>query len=75
MLPTRTTRPLEWAGFAKCRPGRIHIFCPTCHRRLSNAPRTELDPPTAVLVHVWCERCSAGCKTDLGDYFESRWVA
>jgi hypothetical protein len=61
---------LEWAGFAPWRSGRIHIFCPTCRRRLSNAERTDVDPPNAVLVHIWCERCSAGCKTDLGDYFD-----
>lgn len=63
---------MEWAGFQKWRPGRIHIFCPKCHRRLSNATRTELDPPDAVLVHVWCEKCSQGCKTDLGSYFNKQ---
>lgn len=62
--------PLEWAGFAKWRPGRIHIFCPSCRRRMSNAERAEYDPPAAVLVHVWCEKCCSGCKTDLGDYFD-----
>ena len=61
---------LEWAGFRKWKPGRIHIFCPTCKRRMSNAERTEFDPPSAVLVHVWCEKCSQGCKTDLGYYFD-----
>ena len=61
---------LEWAGFSKLRLGRIHIFCPTCHRKMSNAERTEFDPLNAELVHVWCERCSSGCKTDLGDYFD-----
>jgi len=62
----------NWAGFASLRKGRIHIFCPSCGRKLSNAPRTEFDPPTAELVHVWCAKCSAGCKTDLGDYFNGR---
>ncbi len=64
-------RACQWAGFAPLRKGRIHIFCPKCHRRFSNAERTDLDPPTAELVHVWCERCSQGCKTDLGSYFDS----
>ena len=61
-----------WAGFAPLRQGRIHIFCPKCHRRMSNAERTEIDPPNAELVHVWCERCSQGCKTDRGSYFNGR---
>jgi hypothetical protein len=61
---------LEWVGFQKWRPGRIHIYCPRCRRRLSNAERTKHDPPNAALVHVWCEKCSAGCKTDLGNYFD-----
>ncbi len=61
---------LQWAGFAPLRQGRIHIFCPKCRRKLSNAERTELDPPQAELVHVWCEKCSSGCKSDLGSYFD-----
>lgn len=63
---------LEWAGFQPWRAGRIHIFCPTCHRRLSNAERTQYDPPNAVLVHIWCEKCSSGSKTDIGGYFDRR---
>ena len=70
MTPDAASLPLEWAGFQKWRSGRIHIYCPRCRRRLSNAARTELDPPNAVLVHVWCEKCSQGCKTDLGSYFD-----
>lgn len=54
---------LEYAGFRKLRPNRIHVFCPRCGRKQSNMPRDpESDPPRAVLVHVYCDRCSAGCK-------------
>ncbi len=62
----------NWAGFAPLKKGRIHIFCPSCKRKLSNVERTELDPPAAELVHVWCEKCSQGCKADLGSYFNGR---
>jgi hypothetical protein len=61
---------LPYVGFSKLRPGRIHIYCPGCGRKQSNGYRTEAnpdrfepgDPPDAVLVHVYCERCSVGCK-------------
>jgi hypothetical protein len=55
---------LEYVGFAKLRPGRIHLFCPACKRKLSNMPRSTtypLDPPTAVLSHVYCD-CVQGAK-------------
>jgi hypothetical protein len=48
----------DYVGYSKLRPGRIHIYCPKCHRKMSNAHRTKLDPPTAVLMHSWCEKCS-----------------
>ena len=51
-----------YVGFAAHRPGRIHMFCPRCHRKMSNMPRDKFDPPKAVLVHVFCERCSVGGK-------------
>lgn len=59
---------LPYVGFAKLRPGRIHVYCPGCGRKQSNAPRADAsafipaDPPNAVLVHVYCGRCDAGCK-------------
>jgi hypothetical protein len=63
------TRPsprgkLEYVGFRPHRPGRIHLFCPSCGRKVSNMPRFEHDPPTAMLAHIPCERCSVGCKID-----------
>jgi hypothetical protein len=53
---------LPWAGFAPLRPGRIHVFCPRCHRKVSNAERGKYDPPRATLVHTHCDRCGAGDK-------------
>lgn len=38
------------------------MFCPKCHRKLSNMPRDIYDPPRATLMHVWCYRCSSGGK-------------
>ena len=55
---------MSYVGFAKLRPGRIHLFCPRCHRKLSNMPRDEHDPKTAVLAHVFCERCGNGGKDE-----------
>lgn len=56
-----------FVGYAKLRPGRIHLFCPTCKRKMSNVPRNQGgnypdDPPRAVLAHVHCEKCSMGSK-------------
>ena len=51
-----------WAGYDTLRPGRIHLLCPGCKRKMSNVPRQPLDPPKAEMCHVHCERCSAGSK-------------
>lgn len=66
-----------YIGYAKLRPGRIHLFCPKCKRKLSNIPRNEGghypdDPAGAVLAHVWCERCSHGCKESEQIFFDAR---
>lgn len=61
-------RSLPWAGYAPLRAGRIHTWCPRCHRKLSNAPRNNYDPPRAELVHTFCERCGAGGK-DAPEWF------
>jgi hypothetical protein len=61
---------LPWAGFAQLRAGRIHVWCPSCHRRLSNMERQAEDPPTAELVHCWCDKCSAGCKDTPMYYYD-----
>lgn len=59
---------LPWAGFAPLRKGRIHVFCPRCHRKVSNAERGEYDPQRATLVHTFCARCGEGGK-DCPEYF------
>jgi ribosomal protein L37E len=59
---------LPWAGFSPLRKGRIHVFCPRCHRKVSNAIRGEYDPLRATLVHTWCDRCGQGGK-DAPEYF------
>ncbi len=52
---------IPFVGYAKLRAGRIHIFCPRCHRKMSNVARDKNDPPNAALIHVWCgEPCGSG---------------
>ena len=53
---------LPWAGYKPLRAGRIHVFCPRCHRKVSNAERGKYDPPRATLVHTQCDRCGSGGK-------------
>ena len=48
-------------GFKKHRAGRIHVKCRQCGRKLSNMPRGEYDPPSAVLVETVCEKHDTGC--------------
>jgi hypothetical protein len=62
---------LEWAGYQRLRPGRIHLFCKGCKRKLSNLPRQEGDPTRAELVQTWCPKCQEGCK-DVPEYFLDR---
>lgn len=62
----------EWIGFNRLRKGRIHLFCPGCKRKMSNMPRTNVDPPRAVLCHVYCDRCADGAKDPPVDYFTAR---
>jgi hypothetical protein len=58
------------SGFKKAMPGRIHLRCPRCGRKQSNADRhPEHDHPTAYLLEIHCENCSMGCKVDGGDYY------
>jgi ribosomal protein L37E len=63
---------MEWAGYQKLRPGRIHVYCPKCGRKLSNAHRGEFDPPKATLVHTWCVRCGSGGKDSSETFFDAR---
>jgi hypothetical protein len=34
---------LDYVGFSRLRPGRIHLLCPSCGRKQSNVPRS-VDP-------------------------------
>ena len=63
--------PLEWVGFSKLRPGRVHVWCPKCKRKLSNMPRQDFDPKRATLIHSFCIRCSEGCKDTPEWYFDA----
>lgn len=58
------TVPIPYIGFRPLRPGRIHIYCPGCGRKMSNIERSADDPARAVLMHCLCERCGQGCKSD-----------
>jgi hypothetical protein len=62
---------LPWAGFHKLRAGRIHVFCPSCGRKLSNCHKNEYDHPRATLVHTWCYRCGSGGKDSPEFYFDA----
>lgn len=63
---------LPWAGFAPLRKGRIHVFCPRCHRKFSNAQRGKFDPPRATLVRTHCDRCGQGGKESEEIYYDAR---
>lgn len=63
---------LDYVGYAKLRPGRIHLYCDKCGRKQSNMPRTEFDPRRAVLVRIWCDKCDAGCKDSGAVYMDAR---
>ena len=67
-----TASLLPWAGFAPLRKGRIHVFCPKCHRKLSNAQRGKYDPPKATLVRTWCQRCGNGGKESDEIFYDAR---
>ena len=62
---------MEWAGYRPLRPGRIHVYCPMCGRKVSNAHRGEFDPPRATLVHTWCDRCGSGGKDSPETFFDN----
>lgn len=63
---------MEWAGFRPLRHGRIHVFCPRCHRKMSNCIRGKYDPPRAVLVQTHCERCGQGGKEADETFLDAR---
>jgi hypothetical protein len=47
---------IPWAGYAPLRPGRIHLYCVGCGRKVSNVFRYDYDPPRAELVQTWCDK-------------------
>jgi hypothetical protein len=62
---------LRTSGFKPLKPGRIHVRCPVCGRKLSNMARGEDDPSSAVLAETWCPRC-VGSDYDSGtDFFDA----
>ena len=63
---------MAYAGFNKLRLGRIHLYCPACGRKMSNMLRDEHDPKSAVLMHIFCLRCSEGCKETPSYFFNAR---
>lgn len=63
---------LPWAGFHPLRKGRIHVFCPRCHRKVSNAFRGEYDPPRSTLVHEFCDKCGAGGKDCYSVFYDAK---
>jgi hypothetical protein len=63
-----TAGRLDWIGYQPLRPGRIHLYCKGCKRKLSNLPKQEMDPPRAELVQTWCPKCQEGCK-DVPEYY------
>lgn len=69
--PKKKRGVTAWAGFAPLQKGRLHLLCPNCGRKMSNTQRGEHDPPTAEIAHVWCERCSAGCKEDFAVFLDA----
>jgi hypothetical protein len=63
---------MNWAGYRKLRAGKIHAFCPRCHRKFSNAERGKFDPPRAVLVQTQCDRCGSGGKEADETFLDAR---
>ena len=65
---------MDYAGFSPHRQGRIHLWCPACHLKRSNMPRTDVDPPRAVLAQVLCPRCADrfAVKDDSATYLDAR---
>jgi hypothetical protein len=62
---------MDWAGFEKLRPGRIHLCCPRCGRKQSNTPRNPYDPPQAELVRIHCDKCGQGDKDCSQEFFNA----
>ncbi len=63
---------MDWAGYRPLVAGRIHVYCPRCHRKHSNAYRGKYDPPRAELVKTHCVRCGQGGKEADESFFDKR---
>jgi hypothetical protein len=59
------------AGFRPLKPGRIHLRCPHCRRKMSNMARADHDPPRAVVCELPCPKCSQGCKEPPSYYYDA----
>lgn len=59
---------LRTTGFDPLKPGMIHLRCPLCGQKVSNAPRYQDDMPETVLVEVLCAIC-AGNADELSCYY------
>ncbi len=60
------------SGFRTLKPGCIHLRCPRCGRKQSNAKRhPEYDHPTAFLCEDECDKCDAG-NFPVPTYFDKR---
>jgi hypothetical protein len=68
----KSLHELRTTGFAKLRDGRIHVRCPDCGRKQSNAARLpDQDPSNATLIEVVCARCGQGCKDPESFWFDA----
>lgn len=47
---------MNWIGYAPLRPGRIHLYCLGCKRKMSNLPKHDYDPLRAELVQTFCPK-------------------
>lgn len=53
------------------KPGRIHLYCPTCGRTKKNMRRCDGDLPNAAVLLTQCPKCNRG-DFSLADYLDIR---
>lgn len=75
--PKKSLLELRTSGFSRLREGRIHIRCPQCGRKQSNALRESYDPPLATLAEIGCGDCagSVGAKDCPIYYYDAKGAA
>ena len=61
-MSRKTLLELRTLGFEKLKPRHIHVRCPDCGCKVSNAERAEDEPSNAVLAEVLCPDCGVGCR-------------